>query len=34
MSAFNTDLEQLATKDPKTILGSLQTNGASALKGP
>ena len=33
MSAFNTDLEQLATKDPRTILQSLQKNGAAALKG-
>ena len=33
MSAFNTDLEQLATKDPTTILSSLQKNGAAALKG-
>jgi multiple sugar transport system substrate-binding protein len=33
MSAFNTDLEQLASKDPKTILSSLQKNGDAALKG-
>ena len=33
MSAFNTDLEQLATKDPRTILSSLQKNGTAALKG-
>lgn len=33
MSAFNTDLEQLATKDPRTILSSLQRNGTAALKG-
>lgn len=33
MAAFNTDLEQLATKDPKTILASLQKNGDAALKG-
>ncbi|WP_406830513.1 extracellular solute-binding protein [Pedococcus sp. KACC 23699] len=33
MSAFNTDLEQLASKDPKSILATLQKNGDSALKG-
>ncbi|HET7396969.1 MAG TPA: extracellular solute-binding protein [Intrasporangium sp.] len=33
MAAFNTDLEQLATKDPKTILATLQKNGDAALKG-
>jgi multiple sugar transport system substrate-binding protein len=33
MAAFNTDLEQLATKDPKAILSSLQKNGDAALKG-
>ncbi|KRF25155.1 extracellular solute-binding protein [Phycicoccus sp. Soil803] len=33
MAAFNTDLEQLASKDPKTILSSLQKNGDAALKG-
>jgi multiple sugar transport system substrate-binding protein len=33
MAAFNTDLEQLASKDPKTILASLQKNGDAALKG-
>ena len=33
MAAFNTDLEQLRTKDPKAILEALQKNGASALGG-
>lgn len=33
MAAFNTDLEQLASKDPKAILSSLQKNGDAALKG-
>lgn len=33
MAAFNTDLEQLASKDPKAILASLQKNGDAALKG-
>ncbi|MDT0214896.1 extracellular solute-binding protein [Rothia sp. ARF10] len=33
MSAFNTDLEQLKSKDPKTILATLQKNGESALGG-
>jgi multiple sugar transport system substrate-binding protein len=33
MAAFNTDLEQLATKDPKAILTTLQKNGDAALKG-
>jgi multiple sugar transport system substrate-binding protein len=33
MAAFNTDLEQLRTKDPKTILETLQKNGTSALGG-
>jgi multiple sugar transport system substrate-binding protein len=33
MAAFNTDLEQLAAKDPKSILATLQKNGDSALKG-
>ena len=33
MAAFNTDLEQLRTKDPKAILESLQKNGDAALKG-
>ncbi|WP_404383150.1 extracellular solute-binding protein [Knoellia locipacati] len=33
MAAFNTDLEQLRTKDPKAILESLQKNGDAALGG-
>ena len=33
MAAFNTGLEQLATKDPKAILAELQKNGDAALKG-
>jgi multiple sugar transport system substrate-binding protein len=33
MAAFNTDLEQLASKDPKSILATLQKNGDAALKG-
>ncbi|KGN42205.1 hypothetical protein N801_01310 [Knoellia aerolata DSM 18566] len=33
MAAFNTDLEQLKTKEPKAILESLQKNGTSALGG-
>jgi multiple sugar transport system substrate-binding protein len=33
MSSFNTDLEQLASKDPKAILGTLQKNGDAALQG-
>jgi len=33
MAAFNTDLEQLASKDPKAVLSSLQKNGDAALKG-
>ena len=33
MAAFNTDLEQLASKDPKSVLADLQKNGDAALKG-
>ncbi|EAP98877.1 Sugar-binding periplasmic protein [Janibacter sp. HTCC2649] len=32
-AAFNTDLEQLKTKDPKAILETLQKNADAALKG-
>jgi multiple sugar transport system substrate-binding protein len=33
MAAFNTSLEQLATKDPKAILAELQKNADAARKG-